>query len=174
MFFMFFFLLSMFIWCPSSPQTQTSLYLFWQSDRICATLVLRYQCEHIVQALSGSMLTWKREFWNRKNWIKSKTNLWDKTTGSSVHPQRPSFLRVCDNTICRLLWIFPSTDNCHCISSILLSLHSGVYQRFYSQFPESEKALNCKLDKALNWGWFLVCMNYKSMMTDDTAQGMKR
>ena len=56
--------------------------------------------------------------------IKSKTNLWDKTTGSSVHPQRPSFLRVCDNTICRLLWIFPSTDNCN--SSILLSLHCGV------------------------------------------------
>ena len=49
-----FFYYLVYIWCPSSSQTQTSLYLFWQSDRICATLVLRYQCEHIVQALSGA------------------------------------------------------------------------------------------------------------------------
>ena len=96
----------------------------------------------------------------------SKINLLGTKPQNQVSaPHRPSFLRGCDDTICRC--IFPSTDNCYC-TTVLLSLHSRAWQRLVL-IPKSER-----VGQRLNWGWFLVCMNNKSMMTEDTAQGRKR
>ena len=160
---------SFLIWCLAMSlailQTKTSIFVFPERHILRKSLYSVIRESTLCKLYQGQCWRHGNKHCETAKLNNSKINLATKPQNPVSTPYRPSFLRVCDDTICLL--IFPSTYNCYCTSD-LLSLHSGAWQHLVL-IPESER-----ITKRLNWGWFLVCMNNKSMMTEDTAQGRKR